>query len=225
AMTSGCAQSRLLTSWNSSTVKFGVASGTFFIERTASPVRSTVASYVLLSNRFHTTANECRGTGSPRRQANTSCLAGSNSSIDAKRKVSVTCPSRRSISAVRLNSSALSGSSGCDAMADRPFRRATPAADVGELLGSGQRVPASRRARTTVGGYATIPQGAVVNGTKSQVLMCEGRPGQVLQRDLCAETASSSRALIANHIAARVSADCRSQPVSSPILLSRLRMV
>ncbi len=40
-----------------------------------------------------------------------------------------------------------------------PFRRATPPGDVGVLLGSGQRVPASRRAWTTVGGYATIPLG------------------------------------------------------------------
>ena len=86
-------------------------------------------------------------------------LPGSISSIDAKRKESVTCPSRRRISAVRLNSSAVNGSSGCCVTADRPFRRATPPADVGELLGSGQRVPALCRAWTTVGGYATIPPG------------------------------------------------------------------
>ena len=56
-------------------------------------------------------------------------------------------------------------------------RRATPTADAGELVGSGQRARASRRAWTTVGAMRRYPQEAVVNGIKSQVLMCEGRPG------------------------------------------------
>ena len=44
AMTSGCSRIASSTSWNSSIVKFGVTPGMCSNDRTASSVRSTVAS-------------------------------------------------------------------------------------------------------------------------------------------------------------------------------------
>ena len=70
---------------------------------------------------------------------------------------------------VRLNSSALSGSSGCCAIADRPFRHAIPPADVGELPGrAGASRPVAEHGRPLVVMRRYAGE-AVVNDAQSDV--------------------------------------------------------
>ena len=116
AIRSGCARIASSTSWNSSTVKFGVTPGMCVQDTTRSPVRSTTPSQVWLSARFHSTASDVRGTGSPERHAFTTTFGGSSSSIDANRQEPESCSSLRRMAAVRRNSSLSRGSSGCRAM-------------------------------------------------------------------------------------------------------------
>ena len=63
AITSGCVRIASSTAWNSSIVKFGVTPGMSSKETTASPVRSTVASYVWFSARSSTHGERGAGNG------------------------------------------------------------------------------------------------------------------------------------------------------------------
>jgi len=69
------------------------------------------------------------------------CLPGSISWIDAKRKVSVTCPSRQDLAGTSELVRTQVVPAGVGSQPTALGRRATPPADVGEPLGSGQRVP------------------------------------------------------------------------------------